>query len=52
MALPDAKKLKLDNKYGPTALSLDTYEYNEWLENEESTDLPPMSLLRGSLASM
>ena len=51
-AVSDGKKGKLGNKYDPINLFLETYNYNVWFENEESsdatktdeksTDLPPM----------
>ena len=31
-------KKELGNKYNPTNLFLETYNYNVWLENEELTD--------------
>ena len=36
--LSDAKKRKLGNKYGPINLFIETYNYDVWFENEESTD--------------
>ena len=39
MALPDAKERKLGDKYDPKNLFLvDDYNYDNWLENEESTE--------------
>ena len=36
--LSDAKKRKLSSKYDPINLFLETYKYDVWMENEESTD--------------
>ena len=33
MALSNSKKRKLGNKYGPINLFLETYNYDDWLEN-------------------
>ena len=39
MALSDAKKRKLGNKYDPVNLFLvDAYNYDNWFENEEQSD--------------
>ena len=38
MAFSDALKRKLGNKYDPTNLFLETYNYDVWFENKESTD--------------
>ena len=36
--LSDAKKRKLSSKYDSINLFLETYKYDVWIENEESTD--------------
>ena len=46
------KKEKIEHKYDSTKLFLETYNYDDWLENEESSDtnkidLPPMPPLEG-----
>ena len=39
MALSDAKKGKLSDKYDPVNFFfVDAYHYDNWFENEESTD--------------
>ena len=46
MALSEARKKKLGNKYDPKNVFLKGYDYRVWLEEltdkEESTDIPPM----------
>ena len=46
MALSEARKKKLGNKYDPKNFFLKGYDYRVWLEEltdkEESTDIPPM----------
>ena len=39
MALLDARKRKLENKYNPINLFLDTYNYNSWFEESHDTNL-------------
>ena len=51
MGLSDSKKRKLSSNYVPTKLFLETYNYYEWLENEESTDITTKSYLQ-SLPSL
>ena len=51
MGLSDSKKRKLSSNYVPTKLFLVTYNYYEWLENEESTDITTKSYLQ-SLPSL
>ena len=46
-ALSDAQKRKLGNKYDPINLFLETYNYDNWFENEESVDLSDMPPLEG-----
>ena len=36
-ALSDAQKRKLDDKYDPINLFLETYNYNIWFENEKES---------------
>ena len=38
MALLDARKRKLENKYNPINLFLDTYSYNSWFEESHDTN--------------
>ena len=45
MALSDAKKRKLDNKYESKNLFIKGYVYRVW--SEESADIPPMPSLEG-----
>ena len=56
MAHSDAKTRRLDSKYDPTSLFLETYNYDIWLEEladttkggeEKSADLQPISPLEG-----
>ena len=37
--LPDTKRNKMEPKYNPDNLLLETYNYDDWFENEESTDI-------------
>ena len=46
MGLSDSKKRTLCSNYVPTKLFLETYNYYEWLENEESTDIATKSYLQ------
>ena len=36
--LPDAKRNNIQYKYGPDKLFRKTNNYDDWFENEESTD--------------
>ena len=57
MAFSDSKKINLGNKFDPINLFLETYDYVNWFENEESADttkigekfthLPPSPALEG-----
>ena len=38
MTFSDAKKRKLSNEYDSTNFFLETYNYDAWFENDESTD--------------
>ena len=38
MTFSDAKKRKLSNEYDSTNFFLETYNYDVWFENDESTD--------------
>ena len=38
MTFLDAKKRKLSNEYDSTNFFLETYNYDAWFENDESTD--------------
>ena len=51
MGLSDAKKKRnLVSKYDPTNLFLETYNYDIWFENEDSTDIKIKSNLPTILA--
>ena len=43
--LPDVKRNKITNKYDPKQFFLKAYNYEVWLENEESTDKEEFSNL-------
>ena len=50
----DARKNKMNRKYNPKTIFISNYDYSLWLENEEltdkeeSSDVPPISLLEGN----
>ena len=50
----DAKKNKMNRKYNPKTIFISNYDYSLWLESEEltdkeeSSDVPPISLLEGN----
>ena len=47
--LSDAKRKKIESKYDPKKLFLKKYNYDNWFENQESTDNEESTDKKGSL---
>ena len=47
--LSDAKRKNMEPKYGPKKLFLKKYNYDNWFENEESTDKEELTDKKDSL---